>query len=365
MKLQENIPLTYILFFAGMFIFSIIINSILLKFARTLGIRNNPELQIRWSPTVKPALGGISFYVIFLFSFLFIGLTLGNFNTYMSDKKLLGLLYTVTLAFLMGLADDAFDTRPLLKFSTQMVCALILLVTNTRINCFESEFLNYAVTLLWVVGLMNSINMLDNMDAITTLVSMVILSYFIVERLTSHAAFNPESLICMSVLSALSGFLIFNWHPSKMFMGDTGSQFLGVLLAIMGIEFCWNVPVDVTAAEGSAPGFFPLKNVILVSLVFILPLTDTTTVFINRLMKGQSPFVGGKDHTTHHLFFKGVTEKRIAILFVVIGTVSCVIAHYAAQSNARTIGGYLVYLVYPVPVALGLYLNTRIRKKTR
>jgi UDP-GlcNAc:undecaprenyl-phosphate/decaprenyl-phosphate GlcNAc-1-phosphate transferase len=359
MSLQGNIPLTYILFFAGMFIFSIIINSILIRFARTLGIRNNPELHIRWSPTVKPALGGISFFMIFLFSFLFIGLTLGNFNSYMSDMKLLGFLYAVTLAFLMGLADDAFDTRPLLKFSTQIICAIILLATGTKVNCFQSEFLNYLVTMLWVVGLMNSINMLDNMDGITTLVSIVIFGYFIIESLFRHAALNPETLMCLSVLGALVGFLIFNWHPSKMFMGDTGSQFLGVFLAIMGIEWCWNIPVSGTAS------YFPVKNIILAGLVFILPLADTTTVFINRLLKGKSPFIGGKDHTTHHLFFKGITEKRIAVLFVIIGSISCVIAHYVAASDSLIIGEYLVYLIYPVPVALALYLNTRIQRKSK
>jgi UDP-GlcNAc:undecaprenyl-phosphate/decaprenyl-phosphate GlcNAc-1-phosphate transferase len=362
MDLKENIPLTYIFYFAGIFIFSLLINSILLRLARTLGIRNNPEMQIRWSPTVKPALGGISFFMIFLFSFLFIGLTLGNFNRYLADKKLLGLLYTITLAFLMGLADDAFDTRPLLKFSTQLICALILIATETRIRCFDSEYFNYALTIVWVIGIMNSINMLDNMDGITTIVSMVIVAFFITQQLVNHEGLNPETFLCMSVFGALAGFLIFNWHPSKMFMGDTGSQFLGIFLAIMGIDFCWNVPV---ISADSSPDFFPVKNLLLVFLVFVLPLTDTTTVFINRLLKGKSPFIGGKDHTTHHLFFKGITEKRIAILFCGIGATGCFLAYLVYHSNSRSFFDYILYLAYPLIVFLMLFLNTRIKKKIK
>lgn len=362
MNVQENIPLTYIFYFAGVFIFSVLINSILLRLARTLGIRNNPEMQIRWSPEVKPALGGISFYMIFLFSFLFIGLTLGNFNNYLSDIKLLGLLYTITLAFLMGLADDAFDTRPLLKFSTQLVCALILIGTGTRIHCFESEFLDYFLSVIWVVGIMNSINMLDNMDGITTLVSIVILTFFITERLLVQEGMNPESFLCLGVVGALAGFLVFNWHPSKMFMGDTGSQFLGIFLAIMGIEFCWNAPV---VADPAGPGFFPVKNLVIVSLVFLLPLTDTTTVFINRIARGNSPFVGGKDHTTHHLFFKGITEKRIAVLYVGLASAGCFFAHYTVNFSSRSVSTYLPFTIFPLLVFLGLFLNTCIRKKSK
>src|SRR5690606_3614244 len=102
--------------------------------------------------------------------------------------------------------------------------------------------------------------------------------------------------------------------PSKMFMGDTGSQFLGLFLSVMGIDNCWNNPTSVLV------GGFPVANPVIVLLVFLLPLTDTFSVVVNRVAAGRSPFVGGKDHTTHHLFFRGLTEKRIALLFAAIGS---------------------------------------------
>jgi UDP-GlcNAc:undecaprenyl-phosphate GlcNAc-1-phosphate transferase len=306
--------------------------------------------------------GGISFYLIFLFSFIFIGLTLSSFNNALADKKLLGILCAITLAFLMGLADDAYDTKPLLKFSTQILCAIVLISTGTGIHCFKSDFLNYTLTVIWIVGIMNSINMLDNMDGITTIVCIVILSFFLTQQMLRHNDLVPETLLCLSVIGALCGFLIYNWHPSKMFMGDTGSQFLGALVGIMGIDFCWNIG---TTSANSEIVYFPFKNLLLVSIVFILPLSDTATVSINRLLRGVSPMVGGKDHTTHHLFFKGVTEKRIAILFAAIGISASVIAHYVTLSTSLEYKDYIAFVLFPVLVFVGLFLNTRIKLQTK
>ena len=98
-------------------------------------------------------------------------------------------------------------------------------------------------------------------------------------------------------------------------MGDTGSQFLGLFLAAMGIIYFWN---PINACEN----YVESKHFFIMLLSFAIPIIDTTTVVINRISKGRSPFVGGKDHTTHSLFFMGVTEKRIAILYFVICLVS-------------------------------------------
>lgn len=359
MEKIQNIPLFLILLFSGAVIFSVLINSIFLRFAKTLGIRNNPEMQIRWSATVKPSIGGISFYVIFLFSFILLEILFGKTYSYFADRKLIGVLLVSTLAFIMGLADDAFDTRPLFKFLTQFVCAIVLILTGTYVQCFNSEFLNYGITILWVIGIMNSLNMLDNMDAITTSVSIIILGFCIYCNIVNGLVFNPMNFLAVCMMGTLGGFLIFNWHPSQMFMGDTGSQFLGALIGILGIEFCWNVQ---TFNEFQLPVIYPSKGILMVALVFIIPLCDTATVVINRLSKGKSPFVGGKDHTTHQLFFKGLTEKRIAIFFIMINVLACVLAYFVAQQIHWEIGDFLLYSTFPLTVFLFLFINTRIKK---
>jgi UDP-GlcNAc:undecaprenyl-phosphate/decaprenyl-phosphate GlcNAc-1-phosphate transferase len=341
--------------FVACFVFSLVINYILLKFAQTLGIRNSNENQVRWSPDAKPSLGGISFYVVFLFAFIFTILLPQKNSGF--NMQIIGILIASTLAFLMGLADDAFNTQPLLKFLTQLFCGLIIIFSGHYISIFENQFVNYILTILWVVGLMNSINMLDNMDGISTLVSCLACLFMIFVNVSLFNTNSYATTLNLGVLGALCGFLVFNFHPSKMFMGDTGSQFLGLFLAVMGIDNCWNNPTS-DLVNG-----FPVANILIVVLVFLLPLTDTITVVINRLRAGNSPFVGGKDHTTHHLFFKGITEKRIAILFFLIGSISIAFAYFLVVDFSYPL--FFLSSVYALMVMVSLYLNTVIRKKVR
>jgi len=272
---------------------------------------------------------------------------------------MIGVFTVCTIAFLMGLADDAYNTQPLLKFITQLICGLILYFTGTKVNIFASDAINFSLTIFWVIGLMNSINMLDNMDAITTTVSIVILFFIVALNYNMNAILTPLPILSLGVLGSLLGFLIYNWHPAKMFMGDTGSQFLGAFLAVVGIDYCWNSYTLIGTS------WYTVNPVIMgftiVALVFILPLTDTVTVTINRLKRGQSPFVGGKDHTTHHLFFKGLTEKRIAILFFGIGLLGLSLALNQILNYQNT--WLIVSIIFCTLTFLSLYLNTIIKKR--
>ncbi len=349
----ENTPLLLIVFFFICFIFSVLINNILLKFAQTLGMRGKQADQVRWNPNIKPSLGGISFFVVFLLSYIFINLVQTLDTAY--RIRLTGILAVCTMAFLMGLADDAFNTQPLLKFLTQITCALILLFTGTYIKIFENDLFNYLLTILWIVGIMNSINMLDNMDAITTITSIAACVFFILVNASLKQMLHPFSILSIGVLASLAGFLIYNFHPSKMFMGDTGSQFLGIFMGSVAIHFCWNsFPQNLIDTNEQ------LYHFAIVGLVFLLPLVDTATVVINRLLKGNSPFIGGKDHTTHHLFFKGVTEKSIAILYFIISLVAVFLAYNLVLTYSNTL--FWISISYIILVFLALYINTKIKK---
>lgn len=347
-----NYPIVLTSLFFLCFIFSLLINYILLRFAQTLGIRSKEEFQARWNNNAKPALGGISFYLIFLFAFIFT-LLLPPSNGF--NLQIVGILIAATLAFLMGLADDAFNTQPLLKFLTQVFCAFIIIFSGHSVRIFQNEFINYFITIFWVVGVMNSINMLDNMDGITTIISIVICLFIATLNISLFNTNSYSTTLNLGVLGALSGFLIYNFHPSKMFMGDTGSQFLGLFLAVMGIDNCWNGP------SPELIGGFPLVNILLVLLVFLIPLTDTFTVVFNRLRSGRSPFIGGKDHTTHHLFFKGITEKRIAILYFVISSIGSVLAYLLVFRFSYAL--FYVSIFYILLVFVSLYVNTIIKRK--
>lgn len=305
-------------FFLTVLIFSVLINGLFLRFSKSLGIRNEKDMIIRWGPQSKPAFGGISFYIGFLISALASGFLFSNLE-FLRSLQFLTILFVCTIAFLLGLFDDAYNTRPRIKFLTQLACAVLLIFSGIYIQIFESLWVNYALTIFWVVGLMNSLNMLDNMDGITTSVTAVILITVVVLMQSENNLYSPLTFIVIGVIASLLGFLRYNWNPSKMYMGDTGSQFVGVFVAIAGIMFLWNNK-DLLG-EANAP-----KQLFTTVLVFILPITDTATVVIKRMGKGNSPFIGGKDHTTHHLSYLIKSDKAVALIFILVGAVSSWIA---------------------------------------
>jgi len=139
-------------------------------------------------------------------------------------------------------------------------------------------------------------------------------------------------------------------------MGDNGSQFLESFLATLGIIFFWN-------KSENATDFNISKQLVIVGLAFLIPIIDTTTVTINRLMKGKSPFVGGRDHTTHHLSYLGLSEKQIALTYLFLSLISVFLSVYiinfvAVWSNKFLFlfGGYCL-LIFTL-----LYANTKYSK---
>lgn len=304
-------------FFLLSIIFSLLINRLFLNFVKTLGIRNQSETMIRWSSQAKPAVGGFSFYIIYLLAIVSFSIFFDS-NKVFLNKEFIGILLATMLGFLLGLTDDAYNTKPILKLAAQITCGVILMITGTTINVSSSATFNSVATVFWVVGIMNSLNMLDNMDGITSTVSVSILLSAL-SVMIIHQDYESVYFMAMTgVMAAILGFLYYNWNPSKMYMGDTGSQFLGVFLAAMGIKFLWN-------AEAPSGDFISARNLLLPVIVFIMPIIDTTTVVINRMMKRKSPFVGGKDHTTHALAYLGFSDRQVALVFWAITFISLIL----------------------------------------
>ena len=231
---DEQYIITFLaLFFLISVLFSFLINWLFLKFSFNLGARSNNDgtTQVRWSANIKPAIGGISFFIVFLISISIIG-TLPRQTNYLLDKHLIGIIASSSLGFLLGLADDAYNTNPLAKFIAQLSCAFILIISDVYIKVSGNPAFDFVITTFWVIGLMNSINMLDNMDAITTTISMsIIVGLISVVAIGGYSLSTFYLVMLVGVLGALTGFLYFNWNPSRVIMGDTGSQFLGVFLA--------------------------------------------------------------------------------------------------------------------------------------
>ncbi|MCW5918530.1 MAG: undecaprenyl/decaprenyl-phosphate alpha-N-acetylglucosaminyl 1-phosphate transferase, partial [Bacteroidetes bacterium] len=255
---------------------------------------------------------------------------------------------------------DAYNTKPVLKFLAQVSCAFSFIFTGTYIDLFDNMILNYLLTIFWVVGIMNSINMLDNMDGITATVSLgIIISAMVV--ITMSNDINNLYLASIIGLSAgLLGFLYFNWHPSKMYMGDTGSQFLGVFLAGIGIMFFWNNPYHITES-------LPIKKILTVAIAFLLPLVDTTVVVVNRVSKGKSPFIGGKDHTTHSLAYLGLKDNMVSWVYAGISLISVILVYVL---NFLITTWDILYTVifagyFLIVLAVFFYTTSRIRAASK
>ena len=167
---MNNYDYTFIVyaeFFVCITLFGLVINTVLLKFSKTLGIREKENTVLRWNPISKPALGGITFFMAFLVSTGCYGI-LFDHNELFKNGEVISMIGALCLAFVMGLADDAYNTKPWLKFFVQIACGLVLIFGSLKvgneqnfiIKIFETNILNYIITILWIIGIMNSINML-------------------------------------------------------------------------------------------------------------------------------------------------------------------------------------------------------------
>jgi UDP-GlcNAc:undecaprenyl-phosphate/decaprenyl-phosphate GlcNAc-1-phosphate transferase len=309
-----------VILFLSSFLLSALINWILIKFSFNFGVRNlSKEDEIRWQKK-KPSVGGLSFYLVFLIMYAIVSNLIfsGSWTFVKYDMKNdLSLIISCTFGFLIGLIDDAKNTNPLLKLSGQILCGLILTLFGIIIPISPSFIWNGVFTILWVVFLMNSINMLDNMDGMTSIVS-----FFILAGIFSILSLNHISMTALMVLvcgGAIFGFLIYNWNPSRIYMGDSGSQFLGIILAHFSIVFLWGNRLEFG-------GYFQINQFFIPLMVFTIPIFDTVTVFIHRILRRQSPFVGGRDHLSHHFVYLGLKDSHsvfllglINLLFVVLG----------------------------------------------
>ena len=192
------------IFIIGGIAISLICNKLLLRFSESLGIRNKNDVTVRWSNQSKPSLGGISLFIGFLFgTFLYLMLE-PDINIF-GNIEFLGLFFSASLAFSMGLADDAYDTKPLFKLFIQISCGLFLVFSGTSIDLFHNELADGITTVVWVVILMNSLNMLDNMDGITgTTVLFALLACLVSAMLVG----NPGQMYWLYILVAVIGSIL-------------------------------------------------------------------------------------------------------------------------------------------------------------
>lgn len=355
---------TYAIYFVVAVFFTTILSLLFLKFLKNIGTRQNNghENLVRWASQTKPKIGGFCFFMLFLLSvcsYFLLPFQSENFF----NSELLALLGSASLGFIVGLVDDSYNTPPRFKFLGQLACAIVMIAMGVLIPISNIWMVDALFTTFWVVGVMNSINMLDNMDGITASVSAFILMAALVILYLQGALAGFYVIVTVGVLAALVSYLYFNWHPSKMYMGDSGSQFLGAFLSVISILYMWQFRGDMNVEVG-----FSLQQFVLPLLIFMLPIMDTTTVFVRRIRRGQSPFVGGRDHTTHHLAYCGLKDNQVAWIFVGLAAVTVFFTYFIVLhflTNTWSMGLSLLSLGYVLAVFLGLQYFYEVGKRKK
>lgn len=346
----------YILILLSSYTLTFFIFRFLLKQASKYSIKKANISAIRFRSQAKPVSGGVGFFIVFLLSFVI--LTYFIFDKFLINAIDVAIGISLIIAFLSGLLDDIINTTPIVKFSSQILISIICIRAGIEIYHFENSLYNHTLTLVWIVGVMNSINMLDNMDGVTAvsiigiLLSITGILYFL------NIDIN-NLFMGLIMLGSLLAFLYYNWPTSSMYMGDNGSQFLGALIAILSIRYLWNIN-----AEFAQPAI--LKSFAVVFLAFLIPFTDTFTVSLNRIMKGKSPFIGDRNHTTHHFYYRGMSEKGIVSMFFFISIYFNIIAllltiNVISLSSPISIISFILAILY----FFIAYFNTKIKHKTQ
>jgi UDP-GlcNAc:undecaprenyl-phosphate/decaprenyl-phosphate GlcNAc-1-phosphate transferase len=286
----------------------------------------------RWHERSTPTLGGVGIFAGILAG---VGGALAA-GVVEPSTELLGILAGAAILFAAGLLDDLFSLGPLAKIGAQLTAAAVVLSTALSVQLVENRVLAAAIGVVWLVGMTNAFNLLDNMDGLAATLACIAALFFAVDALTLHPS-DIVLVLALSVALACAGFLPFNVRlrsPARIFMGDSGSQVLGFTLASLGLASSWKV-------AGST-----FATILLPVLILAVPILDTALVTVVRLLEGRPVHRGGRDHTSHRLVYRGLSEKRALVLLATIAAaVGATSIAYNVLDNARitTLGVLLTF----------------------
>ncbi|HUX88341.1 MAG TPA: MraY family glycosyltransferase [Chloroflexota bacterium] len=335
--------LAFLLIFLAALIVAMAATPVARRLALVSGMVAIPNAR-RAHQTPTPLLGGIAIY-------LGCAIALILFSDRFYVSQLIGIFIGATFVSFLGLWDDRRDLPPLAKLAGQVFGALVLVWTGIRIEVFPSTAVDVGLTLVWIVGITNAMNLVDNMDGLLGGVATVASAFFLV--LAAQSGQFLVASLAAALLGACLGFLYYNFNPASIFMGDSGSLFIGYVLAAVGIKLkfdntdlvTWMIPV----------------------LILGLPIFDTTLVVISRLRRHTNPLVGGKDHLSHRLVRLGWTHREaVMALYLVCGALGVVsmMLVTATMVEAYVVGGIIFAVALLALIKLETLAEPRSETRT-
>lgn len=325
-KFMQYIPFFFIPFVLGL-AFTPLVRFIAIK----KELISYPRID-RWHKHPTAILGGISIYLASIISLFFLNPI---------NKNVLGLFLGATFLFIIGLADDKFHFTPYVKLLAQIVAGCIAISFGIILGLPINNLLAIPLTLLWIIGVTNSFNLLDNIDGLAAgIANISSLMLFFSSLIFSN---NPLGIYALVLSGAALGFLPYNFNHAKIFMGDSGSMFLGYSLAVISIA-------------GTTRHISNLLITMLVPvLILSVPIFDTIFVMLGRAFRSKSIFEGGKDHTSHRLVTLGLSPRKTVLLLYAISTVFGLIAISYSRLNIFVIS-VIAFLGMVILLFFGLFL---------
>jgi UDP-GlcNAc:undecaprenyl-phosphate GlcNAc-1-phosphate transferase len=323
-----------IFIFSTALIVSLVVTRMVITFATRFKIGSLPDsrkIHVGFIPTM----GGLGIF-LGLVTGIMISLLWKDYYWQMFTIKYIGLTLGALIMLFTGIIDDIYRLTANRKFIAQLLAATVAIVFGCKMTVVANPFgapislglFSIPLTYLWLLLVTNSINLLDGLDGLAGGVALVVLATF------SILAFNQTDwmtfALCLALLGGILGFLKYNYHPARIFMGDTGSLFLGFLIATISLQ-------GIQKSAGNVSLLIPI-------VALSVPLGDSTVAFFRRLNRGQHPFIADKDHIHHRLLFLGLSHRQ-AVHTIYIFTILFALSAYLISTDLRVYGIILLAVI--------------------
>ncbi len=315
------------------FIVGVALTFVVQKLAHKYGFVAKPKAD-RWHKKPTAMYGGTAIFVsTVLMYFLFVPLT----------TESLVVMAGSSILFVVGLVDDLLNIKPYQKLIGQLIGTAVIVGFGLQMPLTGNEIIDISLTVFWLIGITNAINLLDNMDGLAAGIS-AIAAFSLAVSFAANGQ-NAELLLIAVFSGSLLGFLVYNFNPASIFMGDCGSMFVGFLLSSS---------VLLNQSGGRSRGIFSILAVPV--LILFVPIFDTTFVTILRKMWGRKASEGGRDHTSHRLVALGLSERAAVLMLYAFaagaGVLSLLVSQLQITQSLALIGAFTIALTI-----IGVYLS--------
>ena len=329
--------------FFGIFFLSLLFSFVLTRYVRDVAVRRGwvaiPSNERHLHSSPLPRLGGVAIFISFSLSMVVANILasyLPRLRSEFSLKTLLTILLPATIIFFLGVYDDLYTVGPYVKFAVQSLAATMLFVGGLRILNIpvlfgEHQlrwFIGLPVTILWVLAITNAFNLIDGLDGLAA--GSALFSTLVAFVVALLSGYSLVTVMTIALAGAILGFLRYNFNPATIFLGDSGSLFIGFLLSALALAGAQKAPTIVAVA-------IPVVS-------FGLPILETLLSILRRLISGRPVFTADREHIHHKLLQHGLTHRQVVIVLYGVSAVFALLSLFLLWPTGSSLGLVLAVL---------------------